>query len=63
MQQVLQYVPSELQEIIQAELRGRILLCSQHLHGNFVLQKCVELLPGTISFILRELKNHVLEAG
>lgn len=62
-QQAIQHVPSELQEMIQAELKGKILVCSQHLHGNFVLQKCVELLPGSISFIIKELKNHVLEAA
>eukprot|EP00435_Cladocopium_sp_Y103_P038349 s1539_g10.t1 len=49
--------------MIQAELKGKILVCSQHLHGNFVLQKCVELLPGSLSFIIKELKNHVLEAA
>ncbi|CAK8993847.1 unnamed protein product [Durusdinium trenchii] len=63
MQQALHFVPCELQELIQEELKGKILACSQHLHGNFVLQKCVELLPGTISFIIKELKNHVMEAA
>ena len=62
-QQALEQVPSELQEMIQSELKGRILVCSQHLHGNFVLQKCVELLPGSISFIIKELKNHVVDAA
>lgn len=62
-QQALQQVPSELQEMIQSELKGKILVCSQHLHGNFVLQKCVELLPGSISFIIKELKNHVVDAA
>lgn len=36
---------AELQDAFKEELKGKVLSCSQHLHGNFVLQKCVEALP------------------
>lgn len=45
-------------------MRGKVLACSQHLHGNFVLQKAVELLPQqAIQFIASELKSHALVAA
>ncbi|CAJ1344727.1 unnamed protein product [Effrenium voratum] len=55
---------AELCAAFETELAGKVLLCSQHLHGNFVVQKCVELLPPQASaFIARELKECVLEAA
>jgi len=55
---------AELQDAFKEELKGKVLSCSQHLHGNFVLQKCVEALPpAAVAFIAQELKNHALVAA
>eukprot|EP00439_Symbiodinium_sp_Y106_P063475 s3835_g9.t2 len=42
LQRMLDIAAVELQSCLPLELRGKVLACSQHLHGNFVLQRCVE---------------------
>lgn len=60
----LEGVPLELQEELTSEIRTKVLFCTKHLHANFVLQKCVQLLPPhSIGFIVEELEAHATEAS
>ena len=44
----------EFQQSFTSELKGQVLCLSLHLHANFVLQKCIELLEPRVGVFLVE---------
>jgi len=64
LQQIFEVSPREVQRQLAQELSGEVLACSRHMHANFVLQKCVELLPAAyVDFIVEGLEEHAVEAA
>lgn len=57
-QRILELLDGSRQVAMVAELRGHVWEALESMHGNHVLQRCVELLrPSAVSFILTELKE------
>lgn len=64
LQRVLEVAPRAVQKDLAFELEGEVFSCSRHMHANFVLQKCVQLLPATgVDFIIKGMEAHAVEAA
>ena len=51
----------EFQQAFISELKGQVLSLCQHLHANFVLQKCIELMEPRVGvFLIAELRDHAV---
>mmetsp|Transcript_26639 Transcript_26639/g.50049 ORF Transcript_26639/g.50049 Transcript_26639/m.50049 type:complete len:438 (+) Transcript_26639:2-1315(+) len=60
-QAALREASVDFQSAFLSELKGQVLGLCQHLHANFVLQKCVELLEPRVGvFLAEELKDHAV---
>eukprot|EP00913_Durusdinium_trenchii_P004113 g3812.t1 len=64
LQRVLEVSNREVQRQLAIEIEGEVFACSRHMHANFVLQKCVQLLPASgVGFIVQGIEAHAVEAA
>eukprot|EP00435_Cladocopium_sp_Y103_P018791 s483_g4.t1 len=57
-QEALESATWEMQMPIMTELKGKVFYCSRHMHGNFVMQKVIQMLPpNSLGFMIYELKE------
>jgi len=64
LQRVLEVAQRDVQKELALELEGEVFSCSRHMHANFVLQKCVQLLPANgVGFIIQGMEAHAVEAA
>ncbi|CAL1135021.1 unnamed protein product [Cladocopium goreaui] len=63
-QEALESATWEMQMPIMTELNGKVFYCSRHMHGNFVMQKVIQMLPpNSLGFMIYELKENAVAAA
>jgi len=63
-QKALEVPDSDLRMTLAGGLKGHILEASEHMHANFVLQKCIDVLPqSALDFIVEELEEDAVHAS